>query len=170
MLTSRPGLSEQLHSIPGLGHPISRSLQQTPHLRGRLCSRHLVAKAGRSKSVATQPDDDDLLPPRCNPIMDKKDLTIDQLASMVCTTFTRALCRAVCCGVPQHRFHNCSVLSQVKGGDLDLQPAYQRGLVWDKKMASRLVVTALESRVLPAVFLEESGCQHCKHTVCCVGV
>lgn len=51
---------------------------------------------------------------------------------------------------------------QVADGELDLQPSYQRGLVWDKKMASRLVVTALEQRLLPAVFLEEGGC-HAKH-------
>jgi uncharacterized protein with ParB-like and HNH nuclease domain len=29
------------------------------------------------------------------------------------------------------------LLTMVKDGDLDLQPEYQRGLVWDKKMASR---------------------------------
>jgi hypothetical protein len=61
------------------------------------------------------------------------------------------------------------VLLPVGKEDLDLQPAYQRGLVWDKKMACRLVVTALEERVLPAVFLEEGGCQqrykHSMHLV-----
>lgn len=40
-------------------------------------------------------------------------------------------------------------------GTLDLQPSYQRGLVWDKKMASRLVVTALEGRVIPTLYMEE---------------
>jgi hypothetical protein len=48
---------------------------------------------------------------------------------------------------------------QFKDGELDLQPSYQRGLVWDKKMTSRLVVTALEGRVLPTVYLEQ-GEQH----------
>jgi uncharacterized protein with ParB-like and HNH nuclease domain len=29
------------------------------------------------------------------------------------------------------------LLGLVKDGDLDLQPEYQRGLVWERKMASR---------------------------------
>lgn len=46
-------------------------------------------------------------------------------------------------------------LLQFKDEELDLQPSYQRGLVWDKKMTSRLVVTALEGRVVPTVYLEQ---------------
>jgi hypothetical protein len=147
--------------------------------------RHLAAKAGRSKSVAAQPEEDDetALPPKSIVHLDKKDFTIEQLSNKVRlhTTWCYAPRRVVTTSgnavqsvaaefVKQHQSLDLEiVLLQVGKEDLDLQPAYQRGLVWDKKMASRLVVTALEERVLPAVFLEEGGCQqrykHSMHLV-----
>lgn len=38
------------------------------------------------------------------------------------------------------------MIQQVKDGELDLQPGYQRGLVWSQRMASHLVMTALDKR------------------------
>lgn len=87
MLSSRPGLCKQLHSILGLGHAFSRSFQQCPQRSRphRLCTRHLAAKAGRSKSVAAQPEEDDetALPPKSIVHLDKKDFTIEQLSNKV---------------------------------------------------------------------------------------
>lgn len=45
------------------------------------------------------------------------------------------------------------LLLQVGNGTLNLQPSYQRSLVWDRKKASRLVITALEGRVIPTLLL-----------------
>ena len=42
-------------------------------------------------------------------------------------------------------------------GKLNLRPEYQRGMVWDLKTASQLVVTVLEGRIMPPIFLEEDS-------------
>lgn len=44
-------------------------------------------------------------------------------------------------------------------GKLNLRPEYQRGMVWDLKTASHLVVTVLEARIMPPIFLEEDASQ-----------
>lgn len=44
---------------------------------------------------------------------------------------------------------------QIQSGGLNMRPFYQRSLVWDKPRASKLVVTALEGRLIPTIYLEE---------------
>jgi hypothetical protein len=45
----------------------------------------------------------------------------------------------MCCQVIYEKkdFSLRELLKMVDEGELDLQPQYQRGLVWDRKMASR---------------------------------
>lgn len=49
------------------------------------------------------------------------------------------------------------MLLQVKRGELNLRPKYQRGLVWSKEMSSRVVVTVAENRMIPTIYIEEGG-------------
>ena len=42
-----------------------------------------------------------------------------------------------------------------KRGQINLRPDYQRGYVWDKKKASKLIVTVLNRRLVPQIVLHE---------------
>lgn len=44
-----------------------------------------------------------------------------------------------------------SVVARIQSGDLDLQPDFQRGEIWDKKRRQRLVDTVLREWYVPAV-------------------
>lgn len=67
--------------------------------------------------------------------------------------------RPICCSAATHHAGKDldSLLNEVDKGYINLQPRYQRGYVWSKEKASRLVESVFLKLFIPAVVLHNGS-------------